>query len=328
VGSYCAVHFCESCRDWFAASLPNVSFEDAARERQGGEPEAAEISDALEGDADVVDGGEDGETLNVAAYQREEIGFWIQDEFDLLSYTDVASITGKTPARNKLEPIGRNAPAGKAETRYPFATRKFHRLLVFTKQSSALRADVAKPRPNKFASRRSMILEAMRKADVASSASGATEIAPFAGAGSGDSVEFVGGQTASEGISADSQAELPIALAECKNDSLAAMFWPTLTKPRKVEHLQVAKSPAGTVHHWIERSPLEEVQLGDGKQRERNQLDILKRKVSTSELNQIENKWELIDAAKDTWTHHLMEATPARMDEIGRTILMSGYSLC
>ncbi|CAK0795905.1 unnamed protein product, partial [Prorocentrum cordatum] len=379
-GSYCAVHFCESCRDWFAASLPNVSFEDVAREMQGDEAKATEISDAINGDADAdeANGGEDEETLNVAAYQHEEIGTWIQDEFDLLSYTDVASITGKTPAQNKLKPIKRKAPTGNIETRYPFATRKFPRLLVFTKQSSALNADIAKPCPRKFASQGSMILGAMRKADAASSgvgswcrlhcldddsvqpgfapppdrnnpmvspaatkqkivatppsasgqpASGVTEIVPFTGTDSGDSVEFIGGQTASESMGTDSQAELAIALTESKNDSLAAMHWPTLTKPRKVEHLQVVKSPTGTVQHWIERSPLEEVQLGDGKQRERNQLDILKRKVSTSELNQIENHWKLIDAAKDTWTHHLMEATPTRMDEIGRAIRKSGYSL-
>eukprot|EP00959_Pyramimonas_sp_CCMP1952_P143209 2998298-Pyramimonas_sp.AAC.1 len=98
---------------------------------QGDEAKATEISDAINGDADAdeANGGEDEETLNVAAYQHEEIGTWIQDEFDLLSYTDVASITGKTPAQNKLKPIKRQAPTGKIETRNPFATRKFPRLL-------------------------------------------------------------------------------------------------------------------------------------------------------------------------------------------------------
>jgi hypothetical protein len=49
-------------------------------------------------------------------------------------------------------------------------------------------------------------------------------------------------------------------------------FWPTRKLPSKIEHLQTVTAPGGTILHWLQRSPLEEVQLGDANQREKKPI--------------------------------------------------------
>eukprot|EP00959_Pyramimonas_sp_CCMP1952_P045174 943535-Pyramimonas_sp.AAC.1 len=78
------------------------------------------------------------------------------------------------------------------------------------------------------------------------------------------------------------------------------MSWPAPLRAKKVEHLQIAASAVGAVARWVDRSPLEEVQLGGGEQRGGDQLGALQRKVPA-----IENRAGLIDLAKDTWAHRL-----------------------
>ncbi len=47
--------------------------------------------------------------------------------------------------------------------------------------------------------------------------------------------------------------------------------------------------------------------LGDGKQRERNQLDMLKSKVSGCDKTKITTHCELISMAKETWPKTLLK---------------------
>ena len=101
---YSSVFFCESCRDWFSEHLPNMLHEDVARDMQMDEARAKEISEAIACEGDEAADDDDSEPT-LSAYGHDEIGTWIQDEFDLLTYTDVVANTGKTPQQCKLKPM-------------------------------------------------------------------------------------------------------------------------------------------------------------------------------------------------------------------------------
>eukprot|EP00959_Pyramimonas_sp_CCMP1952_P393171 8238060-Pyramimonas_sp.AAC.1 len=67
-----------------------MSLEDVARDMQNDEGKAKEITEAIACQGDEADDDDgDGSEPTLSAYVHDEIGAWIQDEFDLLTYTDV-----------------------------------------------------------------------------------------------------------------------------------------------------------------------------------------------------------------------------------------------
>ncbi len=61
--------------------------------------------------------------------------------------------------------------------------------------------------------------------------------------------------------------------------------------------------------------------------RDKTQLELHKRKASGSELNSIVKHMELIDAAKDLWTHTITRIPKGRRGEIGDKIIKSGAKI-
>eukprot|EP00959_Pyramimonas_sp_CCMP1952_P091129 1907564-Pyramimonas_sp.AAC.1 len=70
------------------------------------------------------------------------LGTIIQDEFDLLTYSDVVQLLNKTPKAANLKPVRRVLRNGRCEVRHPFAARKFPKLIVYTEQSTAVRKTI------------------------------------------------------------------------------------------------------------------------------------------------------------------------------------------
>ena len=321
--------FCRTCFDWLGENLPDHDARDIVTVIKKDDAEGRQLKDALlESHQPANNKKVVGKPIKMT--DMEDMGFLIEEPFELLTYKEYKEETKKCPKQNNAKLIKKRSFAtGKIEVRYALPLKgsrpilkQYWKVSVATQTRRMLKGVSAKFRRHaamaiqgglkkNLARTGILALQASRMQSLAELKGKATSQGnPSSGALAQTGRSIV---KKSEGSDSDAEAERPE--NECSDGGDDILNVP---KPRKdisssstnaTSHKQGivlgshpiviprkrtqhdTKFALGTAKHWIERSPPHEAVLGLAMQREINQLKLIQGHKSTSQIEQ--------DLAKD-----------------------------
>eukprot|EP00959_Pyramimonas_sp_CCMP1952_P417748 8752180-Pyramimonas_sp.AAC.1 len=114
---------CRKCNDWLVEHLPDTEYRDLYNDKQKDEQLALQVRNVLrEGDGSAPAVHVD---QTMAFSSSEKVGYYIQDEYELLTYEEVLTETKQTPKTLNVRSVLRMNAKGEKEVRYavPSANR-------------------------------------------------------------------------------------------------------------------------------------------------------------------------------------------------------------
>ena len=354
-----AVWMCENCHDWCSKEMPDTNFREIVTEMV--ELPDDELRAALglpladpdgDGHHDVHD------QLPMKLTSGEEVGYLIEESFDLVTFSEFEKKAKQTPAAIGAKAVRkRNPSTGKIEVRYalPMPGRPRPVLKVYTK----MKVEVKKPRTKegmttKFKNHADMAFRGFVSKVIG--ATGVGRLSRFAqtfdeivkkATGSGAPAASATAASApgsgcfalEEQIEKVRQARLELALEEEPDENaqesggsnedivpvvtekVVVLGMPIAQVPPK-RNQSFAASPLGTAMHWIERSPLSDVLLGADCKRELYQLRLIKGSTgsSTTQIDNAERHMKLLEDAAELQPNSLMGLTRKRKDELVKAL--------
>ncbi|CAK0849549.1 unnamed protein product [Prorocentrum cordatum] len=353
-----ALWMCKRCYDWVQEEVPDCDVREVVDELNSDEARRNDVMRSLGFDVPDGDGAEamcDEVGMPLELSSGEEVGYLIEESFELLTRTEFQTLANKSPEAAKAKVIKRRSPTdGKLELRFafPLPGRPRPRLTVFSKVSAT--ATVKKTKTGmieKFRGHCSIAFKSFVKKVIGPTGAGSlsrflttldehigkqeTPTKPAkqsdpSGPGQADAKaddelsRAVGGRLAikdgvmtDESAAADGLGDNVVDVDAMGNNHEIFLGMPSVVIPPKRPQSD-SLSPLGTAKHWIDRSPLADVLLGAECKRELNQLGLIEKSKEAPPLQRdnASRHMNLIRTCSELWPSNLERMKRERKREV------------